>query len=317
MTASASALEPAWRSVGVDVGGTTMRACIVDHEHGGGRVVTKATSKGPAALVASIAELVADVLDGASIESVESVGIGLPGAVDERQGTVRYAVNLGIGATPLPIAARLQARLGVPVHVENDVNAAAVGAHHALTRDGRPARDLAYVSVGTGIAAGWVLGGRLRRGAHGVAGDIGHLSIDPSGPPCLCGQRGCIEALASGGSVSRRWPTGDPSPMRSLMEAATIGDTLATDVWRDVTFGLASAVTLVALSIDPDAIVLGGGVAEVGDELLDAIRRRLIEMHQSAPFLRDLDVGSRLARVSAEWPLGAVGAVLAARPAGS
>ena len=125
----------------------------------------------------------------------------MPGRVDAVHGVVSAAVNLGI-TEPVPMAGIIGARLGVPVHVENDVNAAALGtfAHLGLA----PAASLAYVNVGTGIAAGFVLGGRLWRGATGGAGEIGHVPMRPDGPPCRCGQLGCAEAVGSGRAVGRR-----------------------------------------------------------------------------------------------------------------
>src|SRR4029079_7203893 len=124
-----------------------------------------------------------------------AVALGVPGRVDVVTGTVSAAVNLGI-LGPVAIGALVEDRTGLPVHVENDVNAPALGAHAHLGVDSDA--SLAFINIGTGIAAGFVLGGRLWRGATGSAGEVGHIPMSPHGPGCPCGQVGCIEAAASG-----------------------------------------------------------------------------------------------------------------------
>ena len=130
-------------------------------------------------------DLLAAALDGAL---PSHIGIGIPGIVDRDRGTVSHAVNLGLGGDWFPLAGRLADRTGATVVVENDLNAATWGAHVLSGAD-----DLAYLALGTGLAAGFVLSGTLRRGAHGAAGEIGHVPVDPDGPLCSCGQRGCLE----------------------------------------------------------------------------------------------------------------------------
>ena len=142
-----------------------------------------------------------------SVSDVNAIGIGIPGTVDPVSGTVRFAVNVGIGRDDLDLGPRLTDELGVGVHVENDVRAAALGADWYLSNEFGPVNDLAYLSIGTGIAAGYVEHGRLRRGNTLVAGEIGHIPIDPNGPLCACGQVGCIEAISSGSAIERMWPT--------------------------------------------------------------------------------------------------------------
>ncbi len=119
-------------------------------------------------------------------------------------------MNLGVDGEWVPLRAELEARLGLPVAVENDVNVATLG---AVALSG--IRDLVYLSIGTGLAAGLVLDGTLRRGATGAAGEIGHVPIDPLGALCQCGQRGCLETVASGRALAEAWPSGDePRPRR-------------------------------------------------------------------------------------------------------
>ena len=247
---------------------------------------------------------------GCGVDGFAAVGVGIPGLVDVNAGTVRHAVNLGLGSAPLMLADRLGEAAGAPVVVDNDVNVAAIGAAAALG-----CRDLAYLSVGTGIAAGLLLGGRLRRGARGAAGEIGHLPVDPDGPTCDCGQRGCLEAVASGPALARRWPPGDgaPSVTSALLDAAAAGDGTAIEVRDAVAGHLADAVAMLAQTVDPDLVVLGGGVAEAGDPLLDAVVRALAERAERSPVVAALDLTDRVALVPDGVPVGALGAALAAR----
>jgi glucokinase len=304
-------------SVGVDIGGTSTKAAVIDDDGAvllstslptqhGSRGVTE-TAFRAIDTVLRIAELAAD--------SIHLIGVGIPGAVDPSAGTVRHAVNVGIGSEAVAIASALSDRFGRPVHLENDVKAAALGAELVLgSVRGAPA-DLAYLSIGTGIAAGFVENGRLRRGYTLVAGEIGHIPIDPAGPICACGQTGCIEAIASGSAIERAWPSSGISPSRALAEAAAAGDPQALVVWSAVVGGLSRAVLLLALTMDPELIVLSGGVAELGDVLRDAIVHRLLDDQRHSDFLSSLAIGDRMHVIDPSILLGPIGAVRAAQAA--
>jgi predicted NBD/HSP70 family sugar kinase len=208
----------------------------------------------------------------------------MPGRVDVATGTVSSAVNLGI-IEPVAMGDLVGERTGLPVHVENDVNAAALGAHAHLGLDADA--SLAYVNIGTGIAAGFVLGGRLWRGATGSAGEIGHIPMWSHGPECACGQTGCVEAAASGRAV-------DADPDRR----------------RDVARSVAWAVQLCAMTIDVDVVALGGGMTEaVG--FRDAVVAELDARAVASPMLADLRLPARLAVIAGGEPIGSIGAVLA------
>src|SRR4051812_18669929 len=205
---------------GLDIGGSKVLAVAVETPDGDQRPrvieqVRLASFPGPdgvvdtasRALTALAGRLTGRNGQGASpAELFSGVGIGVPGLVDAERGAVTHAVNLGVGPGGLALADRLRRRLHLPVMVENDVNAAACGVAAHLRLDGV---DLAYLSIGTGLAAGIVLNGVLRRGPHNAAGEIGHIPVDPSGPLCACGQRGCLEVLVSGSAIERRWPIAD------------------------------------------------------------------------------------------------------------
>jgi predicted NBD/HSP70 family sugar kinase len=248
---------------------------------------------------------------GLPVDGFGAVGVGVPGLVDRAAGSVRHAVNLGLGDTPVPLAQHLGAMAQAPVVVDNDVNMAAVGAAAALGCRG----DLAYLSVGTGLAAGLLLGGRIRRGAHGAAGEIGHLPVDPQGPPCECGQRGCLEALVSGSAIAARWPSGDgaATATSALLAAAAAGDPRARAVLTEVAGHLAAAVALLAQTVDPELIVLGGGVAEPGPGLLAAVREALHARAARSPVLAAINLADRVTLVPEGVPAGAVGAAVLAR----
>jgi len=176
---------------------------------------------------------------------------------------VTHALNLGLEG--LELGAHLTDRFGRPVRVDNDVNAAALGAYHLLGHTG----SLAYLNLGTGLAAGFVLDGALWRGSRGAAGEIGHIPIDPAGPMCHCGQRGCLEVVASGSAIARAWPTDDPRPASALFASAAAGDPSAVEVRRRLVEHVAAAVRLLVLTVDVDRIVIGGGLSSLGGPLLD------------------------------------------------
>ncbi len=299
---------------GLDVGGTKTLAVAVDA--GSGTVlatVRRPTGGGGDGLLSSTGAVLAELAEAAGLGAAgfAAVGVGVPGLVDRAAGTVRHAVNLGLGADPVGLADHLAELAGAPVVVENDVNLAALGAAVALDCRG----DLAYLSVGTGLAAGFVLDGRIRRGAHGAAGEIGHLPIDPEGPLCECGQRGCLEALASGAAIAARWPSGDGevTAAASLLAAAGSGDPAATALLDEVAGHLAGAVALLAQTVDPEVVVLGGGVAEAGAGLLDAVRAALRRRAGRSPVLAAIDLADRVALVPPGVPAGALGAAVLAR----
>lgn len=303
------------RSIGLDIGGTSSRAAVLDGDYNVVAFVSLPTERTRSGVVRTAVSAIMTLTDGAGLDQmmIDRIGVGIPGAVDPRSGEVRHAVNLGIGSECLALASALSDRFDCPVHVENDVKAAAVGAEfHLASSRGRSA-DLAYLSVGTGIAAGFVENGILRRGSSLVAGEIGHIPIDPNGPRCACGQVGCIEAIASGSVIERLWPSTTGSAASALSAAAATGDVDAVQGWRAVIAGLSRAVLLLTLTMDPELIVLGGGVAELGDSLRDAIVAHLADEQQHSEFLRSLDVGARIRMIDPSIPLGSIGAVRAAR----
>lgn len=307
-------VDPASVHIGLDIGGTKVLGVAVGADDVVLAEVRRGSEPGPDNVVDIAAAAACELAEriGAPLSALAGIGIGVPGVVDAREGVLTHAVNLGVGGTGLPLAARLSRRTGLPVAVENDVNAAAVGASRALGLDGT---DLAYLSVGTGLAAGIVLSGRLRRGTRGGAGEIGHIPVDPAGPTCPCGQRGCLEALASGSAIARAWPvvTGpEQSPAAALFRSAADGDPEARLLCTRIADHLAAAVQLLVLTVDVDVVVLGGGVSEVGEQLRLAVANGLSQRGRTSPFLASLDLHARIRLAPTGRPIAALGAALLA-----
>lgn len=254
------------------------------------------------------------------------LGIGAPGMLD-RHGVLRYAPNLK-GAAGADIRGLVERRLGqVDPVVENDANCAAL----AETRVGaaRGVDHVLMVTLGTGIGGGLVVGGRVVVGANGFAGEIGHMVIDPAGPPCPCGRRGCWERYASGAGVGRlareaayagrlhevvAMAGGDPELVRGehVTRAAVDGDPGALGVMEELGWWVALGLTNLVGVLDPERIVIGGGLVEAGDILLGPTRRafaHLVEGGATRPVVEI--VGAALGERA-----GAVGAALAARAGG-
>jgi predicted NBD/HSP70 family sugar kinase len=298
--------------VGIDIGGTKTDAVAIGPDGALVHTLRLPTGFGAESVletaVAAITELTR--ISGESIDSFASIGIGIPGAVDRESGRVAHAVNLGLEGLDLGI--ELERRIGRAVRVENDVNAAALGAFHLLEKD--PAHSMAYLNLGTGLAAGLVLAGELWRGSRGVAGEIGHIPVDPSGPVCPCGQRGCLELMASGSAIARDWPTDDPMPVRALFDAADAGDPAAIVVRTRFVENVAAAVRVLVLTVDVDSVVIGGGLSSLGDELLADVRGVLRGWADDSAFLAMLELPGRVHLLPRDFPAAAVGAALVGAP---
>jgi glucokinase len=289
--------------VGLDIGATKTLGLALDGDGAILAEVREPTEPGADGVVATAARVFEALRAATGQPLVGTVGVGIPGLVDVDKGAVKHAVNLGVEGDWLLLGDVLAERLGVPVVIENDVNAAALGAVALSGAD-----DLVYLSIGTGLAAGLVLDGRLRRGEHGAAGEIGHLPVDPAGVLCQCGQRGCLETVASGSALAAAWPGAGVPAAQALFAAAESGDLAAVAVRDRFAAGVAGAVRALSLAVDPVTIVLGGGVAQLGEPLRAAVARALLEQAASSPFLASLDLAGRLRVVPADYPVAAVGA---------
>jgi glucokinase len=298
---------------GIDIGGTKIAVLVVDAD---GAVLGRATRSSSAGDQDGAAEAIVACLDdalaasGLTRDDLHAVGVGVPGRVDPGAGTVTLAVNLGWYDFPLKEA--LEARLGRPVVIENDARAAAIGLYErGVLGD---LGDLAYLAVGTGIAAGVVLDGSLHRGARGMAGEIGHAIADTDGPTCTCGQQGCLEAFASGPAIARR--AAAPSA-EAVYDAAAAGDRAAQDLVEEVGRRLAWAIHLLVMTYDVERVVIGGGVSHAGAAFADPIHRELARLRAASPMAGALLPADIVAILPSEAEAGAWGAVAIARSAGS
>ena len=288
--------------VGLDIGGTKIDAVLVDDDARVVRSARRPTGYGVDEVVERAARAIAEVSDGARLEGV---GIGIPGLVDPASGDVRHAVNLGLDDEP--IGDLVERASGVAVTVENDVNAAALGAFHLMAVDG----SLAYLNLGTGLAAGIVVDGAVWSGSGGVVGEIGHVPVVPGGVRCSCGQRGCLETVASGGALARQWPRSE-HPALDLLAAARAGDVDARVVWDSFADGAAAAVQMLALTAGVDSVVVGGGLTRLGPPLEQAIVDALRARARTSPFLASLRLDARIRLVPEGVPVASVGAAMVA-----
>ena len=272
-------------TVGVDVGGTKIAAGLVDAS---GRVLARERTESPATdppeIVRTIGELVRSL---AGAETVEAVGVSAAGFVDKSRSMLVFAPNLAWRDEPLKRF--LEEELDLPVVVENDANAAAWG--EFTFGAGEDVEDLLMLTVGTGVGGGIVIDGELVRGGFGMGAEVGHVTMVPGGVMCGCGNLGCLESYGSGSAlvrVSRELAGADPDSAKGLVsraggdptritgplvtEAARDGDAFAMARLAELGNWLGQGVATLTAVLDPNVVVIGGGVSEAGDLLLDPIR---------------------------------------------
>lgn len=278
--------------VGVDMGGTKILSAVVDAEGnilGTAKVSTKA-DEGTSVVIDRIADSIQKAIDKSGVNevSIEAIGIGAPGPLDPATGVVIFAPNLGW--RDVPLKAELEGRTGIPTFVDNDVNVGTLGEHAFGAAQG--VQNVVGIFVGTGIGGGIILNGELFHGASKTAGEIGHIIVKAGGPRCGCGTRGCLEAIASRTAMAKQFrkaikkkgkksvltklTDGDLGVIRSgvLVKAIRANDKLTLKVFKKATKYLGIGVGSIVNFLNPDMIVLGGGVVEaLDDTFIDNIRR--------------------------------------------
>jgi glucokinase len=258
------------RVLAVDVGGTTIKAEVTDADGTVLRAARRATPKGDAALDA-VAALGRELTAGAP---VAAAGVVVPGIVDAENGTAVYSAN--VGWRDLAFAGPLSRAWGVPVAVGHDVTCA--GWAEYLSGAGRGTRNLAFVAIGTGISAAIIAGGRALPGAGAAQpGELGHVVVRPGGPVCGCGNRGCLEAVASAAAIARAYEeeTGERPEGALAVFGAAARDDRARAVIDAAAAALADGLAMLTALTAPERIVLGGGLAEAGPALLDPVAAAL------------------------------------------
>jgi glucokinase len=272
-------------TIGVDIGGTKIAAGVVD-EHGSiletSTVPTPPTADG-------VIDAIADAVRAASSgHEVDAVGIGAPGYVDDKRATVLFTPNLSWRHEALKD--KVEQRIDLPVVIENDANAAAWGEYKFGVGTGH--EDVVCITIGTGLGGGVIIGGRLHRGRFGVAAEFGHIRMVPDGLLCGCGNQGCWEQYASGSALvryARQRATatpenatillslGDGTPEgvegKHISEAARQGCPVAVDSFRELARWAGAGLADLASLFDPGAFIVGGGVSDEGDLVLDPIRK--------------------------------------------
>lgn len=264
--------------IALDVGGTGMKAALVGAQ---GELLHRARratgrERGPDAVVQHILGFAAELRAYGEEhygEPASAAGVAVPGIVDAERGIAAYSANLGWRDVPLRdlLAARLG---GVPVALGHDVRTG--GLAEGRIGAGKGADRFLFVPLGTGIAGAIGIDGRVEAGAHGFAGEIGHIVVRPGGTPCPCGQTGCLERYASAAAVTEAWAavSGDPgADAADCARAVTSGDPRAQKVWQEAVDALADGLVTALTLLDPRTIIIGGGLAEAGQTLFTPLRQ--------------------------------------------
>jgi glucokinase len=311
--------------VTLDVGGTTIKGALVraDGRESHHTTVRTPVERGPDAVVGCVRDVARGLAEvGHSGDGVVGAGVCVPGIVDTGAGVARWAGNLGW--KDVLLRDLLTADLAVPVVVENDVRAATVA--EMAVGLGQDVADLAVIVLGTGVAAGLVVGGVPVHGAAGMAGEFGHLPVHPGGELCACGQHGCLEVYASAAAIARRYAataapgaSAEPVSAREVLSRAE-SDPVAARIWADATDALGLALASCTLLLDPQLVVLAGGLSQAGLALLQPVRAatQAALAWRSAPAIEISPLGARAGRVGAAiiaWRAAGAGALVTSWPA--
>ena len=273
--------------IGVDLGGTNIAVGLVDET---GKILDSMSTptlspRSYKEIVADMARLIKEIINnaGLSVNDIESIGIGSPGSVDDDRGMIIYANNLDFDHAP--IAEEMRKHIDLPVHIENDANAAAFGEYVV---NGKGAKNVIFVTLGTGIGGGIIINGKLYKGANGAAGELGHCVLVEGGLPCTCGLNGCWEQYASVTALISQTKAAIEKNPDSLMvkiseergvvngrtafEAAKKGDKAAEEVVSQYAQYIAAGTVSMINIFQPEKLIIGGGISREGDYLLNPVR---------------------------------------------
>lgn len=272
---------------GIDIGGTKIAVALAALD---GQVISNTRFRtrveaGPHGVVEDAVAEIRKMLEAAGAR-LTAVGVGCGGPLDRQRGLILSPPNLP-GWDEFAVVHLLEERLGAPVMLDNDANAAALG--ERARGAGRGLNDLVYITISTGIGGGIIIGGHVLHGVGDGAGEVGHMTVLPEGPACGCGARGCLEAMCSGTSIARRacerLHAGAESSLSALglehitaqavAEAAKTGDALARALWAETVHYLGVGVGNLFNVLAPEAVVIGGGVSTAGAQLFEPLRREV------------------------------------------
>lgn len=289
-------------AIGIDIGGTKIAGALVDEA---GQIVSELKVPTPAtdpdAIVDAVVGLVANLSTG---QSIVGVGVAAAGFIDADQSEIIYAPNLSWRNEPFK--AKLQAQINLPIIVENDANAAAWAEYRFGA--GRGFKHMVMLTIGTGVGGAVIADSKMLRGGFGIAGELGHIRMVPDGQLCGCGSRGCLESYASGTALlknaKRLARSGDPKGKRlaeleaengklkgeQVYQAIVEGDEGALELLREVGSWLGSAVSSLTAVLDPEIVVIGGGVSAAGNLLIDPIRAAYLEQLPARGYRPELKI---------------------------
>ncbi|HUT62313.1 MAG TPA: ROK family protein [Phycisphaerae bacterium] len=283
--------------IGIDLGGTFIKVALLDEQRRPTptREFETPIHEGPDAVVAAIVASARRMVKehGLAKGDLLGVGIGSPGPIDISEGVIITLPNIP-GMDNVPLRELVSKGLGLPAVLENDANAAAYG--EFIRGAGVGTANMVLLTLGTGVGSGIVVDGKILHGAHDMGGEWGHVVVQPGGEPCACGQAGCLERYSSAtylaqyatrlireegrdSSLSKLLDQGKTLNAKDIVDAAKAGDELAAEVWDRATYHLAVACVNISRIFDPDCVVLGGGMARAGDELLVPVRRYFRQLH--------------------------------------
>jgi glucokinase len=272
---------------GIDIGGTKIAVGLADRD-GHLLVLSRFPTRveiGPRRILDNVFDEIEKLLNESGTRIV-AAGIGCGGPLDRQRGLILSPPNLP-DWDEFPVVKLVAERFGVPTILDNDANAAALG--ELRYGAGRGLSDIVYMTISTGIGGGAIVGGEIVHGVSDGAGEVGHITILPDGPPCGCGARGCLEALCSGTSIARRARERlsgnhesrlaamepDEVTAKAIAEAARGGDRFAREVWDETIYYLSIGVGNIVNMLAPEAVILGGGVSTAGEQLLEPLRQQV------------------------------------------
>jgi glucokinase len=283
-------------AIGIDLGGTFIKAGVITdegHVIGQWKITTEGHKGGPV-VVQRMVDLIGEILRSPEVtgceDKVVGIGLGSPGLVDQKMGTITRPVNIPNWEDGICVKEVFEQRYGLPTSADNDANACGLG--EARFGAGRGRSVVVALTLGTGVGGAIVADGKVFHGARGYAGELGHTCVDPEGPPCACGGNGCVETYASANAIAKyaaalvaqgrhksllvEWSRdGTPITSKLVHEAALQNDALALRVIQRAGRYLGVAAGNFCVAVNPEVIVIGGGASAMGDLLFDHVRREI------------------------------------------